>query len=94
MGTETKKGQRSLDNTLRSSCHNRSICLGVVDISRKDLMKRMREQNQPFSLIFTLKKGGKKIGKGEIKFFPRDPNPEHVKKSVKNAIERAIEKEV
>ena len=57
-------------------------------------MKRAREQNQPFSLIFIIKKGGKKIGKGEINFFPRDPNPEHVRKSVKNAIERAIEKEV
>ena len=95
MGTETKKGQRSLDtHTPRSSPHNRSICLGVVAISRKDLMKRAREQNQPFSLIFIIKKGGKKIGKGKIDFFPRDPTIEHVKKSVKSAIERIIEQEV
>ena len=53
-----------------------------------------RNETKPFTLDFLLKKGGKKLEKGSITFFPRDSNPEHVKKAVKNGIKEVLEKEV
>ena len=53
-----------------------------------------KDETKPFTLIFLLKRGGKKLEKGSTTFFPRNSNPEYVKKAVKKGIREVLEKEV
>ena len=63
---------------------------GVITISKKN----KRTESKPFTLTYFLKRGGKKIGKKSIDFFPRNDDEKHVKKTIESKISEILEKEV